>query len=64
MHAPSHLREALQEYLDSDIPAKEFRVEHDGEEGYSVSCGIARTFCLPGTATNWTSRKGLPTPRR
>jgi hypothetical protein len=32
MHAPTHLREALQDYLDSDIPAKEFRLEHDGEE--------------------------------
>jgi hypothetical protein len=32
MHAPTHLREALQEYLDSDTPAKEFRVEHDGED--------------------------------
>ena len=32
MHAPSHLREALQEYLDSDTPARQFRVEHDGED--------------------------------
>ena len=32
MHAPSHLREALQEYLDSDTPAKGFRLELAGEE--------------------------------
>ena len=32
MHQSTHLREALQQYLDSDGPAQEFRVEHDGEE--------------------------------
>ena len=32
MHTPSHLREAFQEYLDSDTPTSSFRVEHDGEQ--------------------------------
>lgn len=31
MHKQSHLWEALQDYLDSDAPAREFTVEHDGE---------------------------------
>jgi hypothetical protein len=32
MHAPPHLREALQQSLDSDTPAKQFRVEHNGQK--------------------------------
>jgi hypothetical protein len=32
MHKSSHLREALQDYLDSDVPANEFKVEHDGDD--------------------------------
>ena len=32
MHKPGHLRESLQEYLDSEAPGHEFKIEHDGEE--------------------------------
>lgn len=32
MHKGGHLREALQDYLDSDVPAAEFTVEHGGQE--------------------------------
>ncbi len=32
MHIGTHLREVLQDYLDSDVPASEFTVEHNGQE--------------------------------
>lgn len=35
MHKPGHLREALQEWLDSDMPASEFTVDHNGQ-GHSL----------------------------
>lgn len=32
MRTPSHLKEALQDYLETDAPASSFRVYHDREE--------------------------------
>ena len=32
MHKAGHLREALQDYLDADVPASEFTLDHDGQE--------------------------------
>lgn len=32
MHKPGHLREELQEWLDSDMPASEFKVDHNGQD--------------------------------
>ncbi len=31
MHSPGHLREAFQDFLDTDTPAHEFTVEHNGK---------------------------------